>query len=39
MPKLTHPDSGQTIEVADEQADLYRGQGWLDPAAAKKADK
>lgn len=39
--KLTHPNSKQAIEVADEHAETYLSQGWVEAtkaAASKKAD-
>ncbi len=35
MPKMTHPDSKQTIQVTDEQAEMYESQGWNKPAPKK----
>jgi hypothetical protein len=28
MPKLTHPDSKQTIECDDDAVPMYESQGW-----------
>jgi hypothetical protein len=28
MTNMKHPDTGQEIEVKDDQADTYRSQGW-----------
>lgn len=38
MPKMTHPDSKQTIDVSPEQVGLYTTQGWVEKQAppAKK---
>ncbi|HKY57662.1 MAG TPA: hypothetical protein VJL80_06465 [Aeromicrobium sp.] len=36
MPKLTHPKTKHTIEVAPDQVRLYASQGWAEKAAPKK---
>jgi hypothetical protein len=36
MPKMTHPESKQVIDVAPAQVDLYKSQGWQVKASAKK---
>lgn len=33
--KLTHPDSKATIEVAEDQADIYLSQGWVEKTPSK----
>jgi hypothetical protein len=35
--KLTHPDSGQEIEVEAEQVPIYTAQGWQTKPHAKPA--
>lgn len=37
MPKMTHPNSKQTIEVSPAQVAMYASQGWETKAPAKKA--
>jgi hypothetical protein len=32
--KLTHPRSGQVIDVDQDHAGIYRSQGWVDEPAA-----
>lgn len=39
MPKLTHPDSDQTIEPKVEHADEYRTQGWVEADEADDKPK
>lgn len=37
--KLTHPDSKQTVEVADEKrAEAYLSQGWVEKTAKAESD-
>ena len=36
MPKLTHPESKQTIEVAKDMVPVYETQGWETAQADKK---
>jgi hypothetical protein len=36
MPKMRHPQSKQTIDVAPAQVAMYESQGWRKVAAAKK---
>lgn len=35
MPKLTHPESGQTIEVSPSQVEVYESQGWQQSKPSK----
>lgn len=37
--KLTHPTSGQTVEVEVDHADTYASQGWVEVKAEKKPAK
>jgi hypothetical protein len=37
--KLTHPDTGQVIDVADGHDEPYRSQGWVDVAAPARRGK
>lgn len=39
MAHLTHPDSGQEIEVRADQVQLYTSQGWQQTKASKKSAK
>lgn len=43
MPHMTHPDTGQRIEVRDDQVPMYATQGWAvgddKPAAAEQRGK
>lgn len=40
VPKMTHPNSKQTIEVSPAQVSLYAAQGWhIKPPPSKKASK
>lgn len=36
--KLTHPVTNATIETSESYEEMYRSQGWVSPAEAKKAD-
>lgn len=38
MPKMTHPDSEQTIEPSADQVPLYESQGWSE-SEKKSGDK
>jgi hypothetical protein len=35
MPKMTHPDSKQTLDVAADQVPMYESQGWTKSAPKK----
>lgn len=37
MPKMKHPQSKQTIDVAPAQVPMYESQGWQVKAAPKKS--
>ena len=39
MPKMTHPNSDQTIEPKREHATAYTSQGWVEAAKAEDADE
>lgn len=36
--KLTHPQTGATTETTESYEEMYRSQGWVTPAEAKKAE-
>jgi hypothetical protein len=36
--KLTHPVTKDTIETSESYEEMYRSQGWVSPAEAKKTD-
>lgn len=37
--KLTHPAAKNAIEVRDDQAEMYKSQGWVEVASAKPVDE
>lgn len=39
MPKMKHPRSTQTLDVAPSQVPMYESQGWYTVAPAKRAQK
>ena len=39
MPKLTHPETKQTIEVAKDMVAVYETQGWETAPTAKTPAK
>ena len=39
MPKMTHADSKQTIDVSPAQVSMYAAQGWVVKPAASKPKK
>lgn len=35
MPKMTHPDSKQSVDVSPDQVEMYESQGWTKPTPKK----